>query len=144
DAVCPAAGATENDIGLDPAPRECRAKQPERQTVVLAEWPEGIERQYPDVSIGEFGKGQVGLVQGCVQGGLREGLEHGEDHALGPSPLGQVVMDDRDGGHRAFWASIDRYTPATCAATISGANSAAFVRAALPSLSRRAGLPASS
>lgn len=68
--------------------------------MVLAEHAEPVEPEWADLHVREARRGALELVEGGVERGTGEGLGHGQGPALRPSPLGQVLVHQRDRAHR--------------------------------------------
>ena len=65
--------------------------------MVLPEQPHPVDRQGPDVETPELVEGPGPVVEGGEHGCPREGLGEREHHPFRPTPLGEVVVDQRDG-----------------------------------------------
>jgi hypothetical protein len=92
----PTARTADNDVGVDPYPRERAGEEWKGASVIAAQNAEVVDRHRLDLMVAKLGKGPVGLVERGKQLGVGESPEEGQDDPLCSTTLRQVVMNDGD------------------------------------------------
>src|SRR5437660_1671171 len=91
--VCPTARAANDDVRVDPQPRECGRKQRKGKTVAPPERREPVQRQRAHLLGRELGKRRAGLVQRRVQRGSGEGTWQRKSAAIRERLLQEFAVE---------------------------------------------------
>ena len=88
---------TANDhVGVNHATRESLSKEWQSQAMVVAKYRDTSQPSRSYIYLHEFGIRFVWHIDGGIDRGVGKRPEHCQHDALGTSPLGKVVMRDRD------------------------------------------------